>query len=226
MKRFGYVISLGLIAWVAGCGDTTAPQLDGLQGVELETPTILGAIMSDPMPALAVHPLRQAPDAPALDKYEFSFWAVAGEEVTVRVNYVTGGSGYIYAEPFMRFHIPRKGLSAYPDGTSFRNGDSVLIEVKIDEETFDVDFGPDGLLFDDRNPAIIEMWYQYADRDLNQDAKLTLDDAALLRVALSYWYRQSMWSAWYELYSEHDPDAEWIKTAIRHFSGYAVSWQE
>lgn len=200
-------LASALLLAAAACGDGIGPRTDGL-------PSLVAAKGSGGTDVL--HDLRQGRLAPSLTSYRLSFWAVKGQDRVANVGYSDG-------LPFLRFTVPAQGLSRRPDGTRFKPGDSVLIEVTIDPVKFRLRFEPSGLEFNSSVPATIDLWYGYADADLDGDGDADLADLAL-RDQLSFWMQQGDTDPWMRTPSSNESLLSWIRTQVPHFSGYAVSW--
>jgi hypothetical protein len=184
-----------------------------------------------------MHILRQSPTAPPLETYQVSFWARRDKASTVIVNYQPA-AGQSVGDPFLRFDIPKDGLQ---EGRDRRHGDrrhsegrdgdrrhgeerdSVLITLTIDPENFSVEFEPSGVVFSRRHPATLAIWYGNADPDLNGDGVVDATDRALAE-QLALWVRQAQPAPWLKVLSQTETGQQWVWTALRHFSEYAVSW--
>ncbi len=151
--------------------------------------------------------------APPLYTYELEFWAVQGVEQTVAVYYLSDDDD---TEQFLRFTVPENGLALRPDGTDIEQGDSVLITLQIDGSSVRTDFSPSGLIFNEEAPAELTIWY----RGFLDESDIDEDDALP-----DFWYGEDATAEeWYHLFSDHNTDTGWVKTHVRHFSGYAISW--
>jgi hypothetical protein len=218
MSRLTRVLPLGVALMFVACTESLDP-LEPHQDFQLGRVSGEGVLDLRPLPhhfsafrfgkeRLLSVVAQSAADAPVLETYELSFWAVRGEEKTVEVEYVDD-DGKTEGR-FLLFHVPALGLSGWPDGSLVAQGDSVEITLSIDPSSFHVEFAPSGLVFDELSPAEIEMWYS---DDLGEDGGLT------------FWRRQETAEPWYPLWSEHDEGAKRLKTLLFHFSGYAVAWK-
>ncbi len=221
-------LSVAILLVLAGCRDAAAP---------FDEPNVLGDVVSQPTAAAGVHILRQSPTAPPLETYQVSFWARRDQASTVIVNYQPA-AGESVGHPFLRFDIPKDGLQ---EGRDRRHGDrrhseerdgdrrhgeerdSVLITLTIDPENFSVEFEPSGVVFSRRHPATLAIWYGNADPDLNGDGFVDATDQALA-AQLALWVRQAEPAPWLKVLSQTETGQQWVWTALRHFSEYAVSW--
>lgn len=206
-------VPVAMVLVLAGCQDATGPS-DGAHA-------LADAAAYTPSAGPDAHYLRQSPTAPALETYEVSFWARQGEASTVTVNYLPTGDESV-GQPFLRFEIPRNGLSTDPNGKRITPRDSVLVTLTIDPVNFAVDFQPSGLRFGRGRPARLTFWYENADPDLNGDGVVDAADAACLE-QITVWGRAGG-RRWTALPSTVDPNLPSVSTSVPHFSEYAVSW--
>jgi hypothetical protein len=183
--------------------------------------TPLFQLTPPPSYPLLPHVLEQSPTAPKLWTYRVSFWARRGMQSTVFVNY-RPKPGEWFGDPFLRFKIPINGLVAGADGVPLAHGDSVRITLTIDTVNFKVDFEPSGVLFSSASPALLAIWYQDANPDLNGDSVVNAADEEL-KQQLTIW-SQSATMPWRLLASHNDTTQEYVASAVYHFSSYAVSW--
>ena len=221
MSRIGRILPLGAALMVASCADGTGPpdQLD-------QQP--LGAISGPGVSSTELHPLmhrmsvvfpdglplfqtvsQSSAESPPLETYELSFWAKRGNTRTAEIHYMADDPND--TNRFLSFHVPSKALLLRPDGTPFAKGDSVLISIRIDQSEYVVEFGPSGLVFDETEPAELEVWYGGAQGEVPQEQ-------------LGLWHQQEAGLLWFPIVSHHDEELRWFKTNVFHFSTYAVSW--
>ncbi len=158
---------------------------------------------------------------PTLSTYQISFWAVAGETREIRIDYQDDSGDN---QPFLRFTVPEDALKSWPDGREFAETDSVLITVALDTTQFLVRLEPTGLQFDPDEPAVLQIWYAGADRDLDGDGDIDGDDTYIELELLRVWYEESEGQPWYGLDSTQDVSEKSYTVDLLHFSGYAVSW--
>jgi len=208
-RRLWFPVAAVLV--LAGCRDATAPVDDAFAEVVVSAP-VSGAL----------HILQQASSAPRLETYQVSFWARRGRNSTVVVNYEPA-PGEVAALPFLRFDIPRDGLTAGPYGSRLGRRDSVFITLTIDPQSFAVAFEPEGVVFSRRHPATLAFWYGNANPDFNGDGSVDGADGALA-AQLAIWGRPGRPAEWLKTASQTEAGQQWIWTALYHFSEYAVSW--
>jgi len=229
-------LSLAIVVVAAACQDAIAPrdQLGGAGSV----PHMLGDAVGNPMQPYNMHILQQSVNAPALQTYQVSFWARKDRASSVVVNYADGA-------PFLRFDIPKDGLKGGPDNHADAHGeheehdehrghdghdarelhgkDSILITVTIDPVAFSVGLEPSGVTFSKDHPAMLALWYENADPDLNGDGVVDSADQAEAE-QLSIWVRHAAPAPWMKLWSAEGAGQPFVWTALPHFSEYAVSW--
>jgi hypothetical protein len=231
-------LSVAILLVLAGCRDAAAP---------FDEPNVLGHVVSSPTPSTGMHILRQSPTAPPLETYQVSFWARKDRASTVIVNYEPA-AGQSVGLPFLRFDIPKDGLRGGTDRRDDDRGrrgerdddrghrgerdhdrghrgerDSVLITLTIDPEIFSVALEPSGVVFSQRHPATLAIWYGNANPDLDGDGVVDATDQALAE-QLALWVRQAEPVPWLKLLSATEAGQQWVWTALYHFSEYAVSW--
>ena len=204
-----------ILVVLVACRDVAAPPNE---------PALAGPLLSWTGEAArppAIHMLRQAAGAPALETYQVSFWACDGEASTVTVNYqpVVGQS---VGQPFLRFSIPKNGLVTGPDGARLKRGDWIFVTLTIDPVTFSLDFQPSGMWFSNGLPAQLTIWYENADPDLNNDGVVDAADQMLAQ-QIAVWGHAAD-APWVRLLSDNDPTLPSVSTVLPHFSEYAVSW--
>ena len=120
-------------------------------------------------------------------------------------------------------NVPKDALRKGGGGSALGGRDSVFMTLTIDPATFLVDFQPSGVVFDKRHPAVLVLWYENADRDLNGDGTVDGTDRALeeqLRIV----YRSDPHAHWHKTKSMRGWTYPFVVSALRHFSQYAVSW--
>jgi hypothetical protein len=220
--RLKWLAAVGLAASV-GCVDGLSPPTE--------------AVPPPPAPRLAeeMHMLRQSTVFPArqpgefgalfeatgspkeLERYEASFWAVHGQEQSLKIAYADGLD-------FIELSVGANTLLAYPDGTPFGANDSVLITIAIDSSLLLVDFQPSGLTFDDQAPAVLNIRYGDAEPDLNGDGVVDDQDSQIESTQLGLWIQQGDSQPWYPNEANHFLETKRFVGYLYHFSNYTVSW--
>jgi hypothetical protein len=170
-----------------------------------------------------LHFLRPAPSAPPLATTEVSFWAKRGEDREVRLPYEPLPGASDTAE-FLRFRVPSAALDRRPDGTAFAAGDSVLITLRVvDQSRLIVEFEPAGLRFSPADPARLRIEYGEADHDLDGDG-LVDDRDATLETQLSMWRQEAPGQLWYRVPGAAAPDLDEVEADILGFTSYALAY--
>lgn len=202
---------ISTLVMLAACRDAVAP-------------TFEHAIVGDVVGSTAgLHILTQAPTAPALERYQVSFWARKDRASTVLVNYQPA-AGESVGHPFLQFDVPKGGLKTGGAAVHLGHRDSVLITLTIDPVDLTVDFQPSGVRFSGKHPAVLAVWYGNANPDLNGDGVVDGADAELDDL-IAIWGRPAKPAPWMKTMSKKLAGQEhWVLGAIRHFSEYAVSW--
>jgi len=170
---------------------------------------------------VAASPTASSSGNPDLDCYQASVWAVFGEERSVRINYRDDAGE---AGQFLELTVPAGGLGQFPDGRSFSRGDSVLVTVVVDTVALAVRFEPTGLQFSSNKPALLQIWYTVADRDLDGDGDIDAEDVRIETEDLGVWYEELPEDPWSLIPATHSVDNKWFSAQLLHFSGYAVSY--
>jgi len=168
------------------------------------------------MAAAGIRMLQQSPSAPPLRTYRVSFWAHHDRQSTVAVNYRSG-------QPFLRFRIPRFGLTWGPDDTRLRGSDSIRITLTIDTLKLSVDFQPSGVEFSKVLAPVLTMSYANANPDLNSDGDVDATDQTLEQL-LGLWTETRGTQGWRKLASKNDTMHQSVSAHLYHFSEYALSW--
>ncbi len=160
----------------------------------------------------------------ALDRVarEGSLWAVKGEDRQLVLRYQPE-PGETEGEEFLELRVSAESLWKRPNGTTFAQGDSVLITVAVDDSTgFLFRFGPPGLLFDPERPARLEVTYRHADGDLNGDGSVDDEDRDL-EGKLAVWKQEGPDQPWVRLFSAKFDDLDEIEALIYGFTGFALA---
>jgi len=174
------------------------------------------------LPTGQLHFLVQDATAPALLSDTASFYAKVGEDRRVELFYrgLTSDTG----EAFLRFEVHAVSLLKRPDGSSFQQGDSILITVAVgDPSRFDFTFSPAGLQFNPADPAKLHIEYNHSDHDFNEDGVEDSRDTHT-ETLLSFWRREPPDSLWTKLSSVKNEEFDEIEAAILSFTQFAVAW--
>ena len=199
MRRFIRPVALLALAALAACGgDSTAP-------------TQIQKTTSD------LHFIRLSAGAPPVEANVVSFYAVKGQDREVRVKLRDGSD-------FLRFRVFANSLEQRPDGTTFAQGDSILITITVnDPTTFAADFQPAGLKFSPLTPARLQFEFADCDKDLNGDGVVTAADTALIP-QIATWRQETASAPWVKVSSTVEIDINEVQSDISGFSGYALAY--
>jgi hypothetical protein len=197
-------------------------------GVVLGGMVLLGCSDStDPTPPIIRDPatlniLQLAQHAPPLWNPQASFYAIRGEDRETRLFFqdATGGQG----EEYLRLKIPDAALLARPDGTPFAVGDSILITVTVvDVQQILFDLQPSGLRFHPAKPAELDIEYQEAGDDYDQDGDVDADDDAIEN-QLAIWRQEVVGGVFEQLGSVKFEDLKEIDVELTGFTRYAIAY--
>ncbi|TDJ55735.1 MAG: hypothetical protein E2O47_03560 [Gemmatimonadetes bacterium] len=199
----GKGLLLGSMVLVA-CSDSTEPTPD---------------IIRDPG---ALNILQLAQNAPPLWNSQASFYAVRGEGREARLFFqdATGGRG----EEYLRLKIPGPSLLTRPDGTPFSVGDSILITVTVvDVQQILFELEPSGLRFDPAKPAELDIEYQEAGDDYDQDGDVDAEDDRI-ETELAIWRQEVAGGVFERLGSVKFEDLKEIDVELTGFTRYAIAY--
>jgi hypothetical protein len=213
------ILPVLLVVW-AGCEGARNP-------AELLTPEVSGPQVSEGTGEEDTDELnfvRFTALAPPLER-EASFWAVRGEERSVKLFYELSDpeSGEVRTEVLLEFRVPEEALLSDPSGAPFEEGDSVRITVRVDDlDRFIFDFQPSGLRFDPEHPASLTIWYTHADADLNGDEEVSDEDEET-EPTLTIYQREDGESSWDRLDSLVNLEENRVEAQIHGFTMFALA---
>jgi len=125
-------------------------------------------------------------------------------------------------EKFLELEIDDETLLRRPDGSSFAEGDSILITVTLDAGgRFIFDFQPSGLVFNPAEPAELKIRYVLGDDDFDGDGDVDDDDFAF-EAQLAIWQREQSSDPFVRLPSIEIGDDE-LKADLDGFTGFALA---
>lgn len=158
--------------------------------------------------------LRTAADAPRLETYDTSFVAVKGRNAEVRIDYVNGAE-------CLRFRLDDDTLLRRPNGTAFRDGDTVTIRIRVvDAGYFNFEFQPAGLRFDPDEPAELRVDYGRANPDYNGDGAVDGDDDDF---EFGWWRQEQPGRDWQRIGSARVHDLTEVRAELEGFTRYALA---
>ena len=199
------LIVAALAVSVLSCSDSSAPNGD-------ET--------SKPASELTVVRLRG--DSPPLFNPEMSFYAVRGQNREARL-FFDDGQGRA-GDEYLRLLVDAASLLAYPDGTKFADGDSVLITIRVVDPARSLfELEPSGLQFSPQDPARVRIRYQRVDTDLNADGKVDVADVQL-ESSLAIWRQETLGDPFVRLGTVLLKDLDEAEATLEGFSRYALAY--
>lgn len=192
---------------LAGCGDDPAGPGGG--GDTTRPPTGLIILVPDA-------------GAPPLATSDTTFVATKGVRTEVRMFYTPvppDDSG----DEFLELDIEDQSLFRYPmshpkAGALFVEGDTVTITISIDPATLSATLSPSGLQFDPLNPAELELRYQNADPDFDDDG----DDDPELEGDIDLWRQENPGDQWERVGILQDFSLDRVRAELTEFSRYAL----
>ena len=206
MRRVGWLLALlVLTGGVWACQDTAGPAEEGVDESELTF-------------------LRFPPDLQPLVTRSDSFYAVKGENRELVMRYVPEEPGEEDDDDeFLEFRVPGDALLRRPDGTLFRDGDSVLIRVEVAEDgRFLFDFQPSGLEFDPEHPPRLRVTYRVVGGDYDGDGDIDEEDDDL-EEELRLWRQEAPGALWFPMGVIKLDDVDEIDGEIFGFTGFAIA---
>lgn len=204
--RWWSALSLMLLgAALASCGGDgpTDPAKDGVSEADLTF-------------------VRFAANTLPLVTRDTSFWALRGEDRVLVLRYQPEQPGD-EGDEFLKFKVPGNSLVRRPDGTTFAEGDSVRIEVHVDDAgRFLFHFEPTGLVFDPDEPAELKVAYREADDDLNGDGDIDDEDVEI-KFLLNLWRQDEPGGRWFRLATLKFEDLDEVEAEVFHFSRFGLA---
>ncbi len=173
-------------------------------------------------PASELTILRLSEASPPLLNPVVSFYAVRGRNSEARV-FFDDGQGH-EGDEYLHLRIVEASLLAYPDGTEFAEGDSVLITVRVvDPARTLFELEPSGLRFSPQDPAELRIRYQKADEDLNEDGNVDVEDVEL-ELTLAIWRQETPGDPFDRLGTILLEDLDEAQATLEGFSRYAIAY--
>ena len=212
MRMRSALLALTLALFTARCSDES-----GALPTSLDVSADMMALEVD-----AANTLRQAPNAPALETYQVSFWVRRDKGARVSVDYLPR-RGKRDGDRFLRFEVPDYSVASWPGYDRRNKRDSVEITLTIDPVLVSVQFEPSGLKFKNGNPAKLTFWYGNTDPDLNGDGAVNAADAQLA-AQIAIWNGEKKKHKGKRMKSENDWNGRSVTGRVPHFSQYAASW--
>jgi hypothetical protein len=169
--------------------------------------------------------LTLASSAPALCETSISFWAWRGIEVDTALQFPEAGHFCSESrEDFLRLKLDQASLQAYPDGSPFLAGDSVLITMTwVGSDSILFHLEPTGLLFDPAHPAELKIDYSEAGADLNDDGEVDGEDDSV-ETLLDIWRQPTLADDYERVGVAKFEEADEIEAELNGFSRYAIAY--
>jgi hypothetical protein len=146
-------------------------------------------------------------------RMDTSFWAVAGEDRRLVLTHPPQ-EGESDGEEFLEFRVRSDALWRRPDGTAFAAGDSIRIDLTLDEESrFLFRFAPSGLQFRQDRPAELRIRYLRVEGELDE----TFEDRMRL------WRQEVPGELWFPVGTVRLKDLKEIRGEVVHFTGFAIA---
>ncbi|NNG15746.1 MAG: hypothetical protein HKM89_04635, partial [Gemmatimonadales bacterium] len=170
----------------------------------------------------ALNILKLALNSPPVFNPVLSFWAKKGEQYEERIYFedAQGGQG----DEYLRFRLDELSLETMPNGTPIALGDSVLITIRVVDPTRILfEFGPAGLTFNPLDPAELDLKYEEADDDFNEDGVVDQEDDDIEDI-LAIWRQENPGDDFIKLGSIVFEPLEDIEAELLGFSRYAIAY--
>lgn len=190
-------------AILAGCSDSTEPPDDVREPAEL---TIL----------------RLPPGHPPFFNDSVAFYAKRTRSAEGRIYFQEPGGGR--GEKFAELKIDTESLLARPDGSSFGANDSILIVMKVaDQSQLLVELRPSGLRFRSDRPAELKLDYEATGGDLDGDGDRDGVDDDLER-QLSIWRQARVGDPFVKIGTVKTEGLRELEAKLTSFSRYAIAY--
>ena len=198
------LLVVALAASVVSCSDSGEPNGDTTK------------------PASELASLRLSQDSPPLFNPVVSFYAVRGQNREARI-FFDDGQGRA-GDEYLRLLLGNGSLLAYPDGTEFADGDSVLITIRaVDPARPLFELEPSGLRLSPQDPAKLRIRYQNVDGDLNADGKVDIKDVEL-ELTLAIWRQETPGDPFVRLKTTLLDTIDEAEATLEGFSRYALAY--
>jgi hypothetical protein len=151
-----------------------------------------------------------------------AFYAKVGDkaEGTIYFQDSHGDRGDKFAE----LKIDDQSLRARPDGTPFERGDSILIVMKVaDQSEFLVEMRPSGLKFSAGKPAQLKLEYGSTDGDLDGNGHKDHEDDKIEK-RLGIWVQETPSDPFVKIGTVKTQNARELKASLQSFSRFAIAY--
>jgi len=169
--------------------------------------------------------IRLAATAPDLCADTVRFWAQRGTGIEGALVFPEPGDDCNGStEDFVRLKLDAQSLRAYPDGTPFQPGDSVLITLAwVGNDSILVHLEPTGLLFDPAHPAELKIEYAETGGDLDDDGDVDGDDDSIEQ-RIDIWRQPTLVDDYTRVGTAKFEDTDEIEAKLNGFSRYALAY--
>ena len=169
--------------------------------------------------------IRLPPTAPTLCADTVRFWAKRGVGIEGALVFPEPGDDCNGStEDFVRLKLDAQSLLAYPNGTLFQPGDSVLITLAwVGNDSILVHLEPTGLLFDPAHPAELKIEYAETHGDLDDDGDVDTDDDSIEQ-QIDIWRQPTLVDNYTRVGTAKFEDTDEIEAELNGFSRYALAY--
>jgi hypothetical protein len=151
-----------------------------------------------------------------------SFWARENQDAEGSL-YFKDDNGQ-RGEEYARLRIRQGSLKAYPDGRLFGAQDSVLVTMRVADDTkIIIELLPSGLQFNASSPAELQLEYDNDDPDLNHDGVVNATDQTLQN-QLAAWVQEVLNGPFAKAASVNTESLQEIEATLLGFSRLAVAY--
>ena len=190
-----------LIIGLARCGDSTGP--------DTRDPTALNIV-------------RLPANHPPFFNDSVAFYAKVGRNDVGTIYFQEAGGGR--GEKFAEIRITDRSLAARPDGTPFAAGDSILIVMKVaDQSQLLVELQPSGLKFTSRDPAELKIEYEATGGDLDHDGRVDERDGEIEQ-KLAIWRQEKPGDRFVKIGTVKTEGLRELEAKLTSFSRYAIAY--
>jgi len=204
LRRLGWLACLSLSIALGSCSDSTDPGSDDVRDPD----------------ELAF--LRLPDDHPPFFNTSTSFYAKVDRSSEAKLYFQepTGGRG----EEFAVLKVDSGSLLARPDGTPYGPGDSVLITMRVvDQSLVQVELLPSGIKFSSSKPAELKLEYGETEGDLDGDGDHDSEDDEI-ESRLAIWRQENPGDPFVRIGTVKTEGERELKAFLTSFSRYAISY--
>lgn len=210
MRIISVLTITALLTGVAGCADSNGG----------------GGDDGGTLPADSLTFIRLAPTAPTLCADTVRFWAKRGIGIEAALVFPEPGDDCNGStEDFVRLKLDAQSLAAYPDGTPFQAGDSVLITLAwVGNDSILVHLEPTGLVFNPAQPAELKILYNHTDGDFDEDGDSGDSNDDSIENQIDIWRQPTLVDDYTRVGTAKFEDNDEIEAELNGFSRYALAY--